>query len=208
MSITGVSSSNLFSADPQSGPSAAQKLKQEFQQLGTDLQAGNLSAAQADFATLQKNGPQNNAQSNTENGSQNGSTASAQGSSSVATALQKLSTDLQAGSLSAAQADFSTLQQDVQGQTSQGGGRHGHHRHHGGGSENSDSTSTSSSSGSDSANPIGQLFAQLGQALQSGNLTAAQTAYSTLQKDFENFTQQGNGSASTTAGTTGVSVRA
>jgi len=186
MSVTGVSSSNLFSFDPQAGPPAAQKLKQEFQQLGSDLQAGNLSAAQADFATLQQSAPQNNTQSNTENGAQNGSTASGQNTNPLVKAFQQLATDLQSGNLSAAQADFSTLQQDVQSQVSQGGGHHGHHRHHGGGAESSTAAS------SDNSNSIGQLFTQLGQALQSGNLTAAQTAYSTLQSDLQDYAQQKN----------------
>jgi hypothetical protein len=35
------------------------------------------------------------------------------------------------------------------------------------------------------------LFDQLGQALQSGNLTSAQQAYTTLQQDFQQFSQSG-----------------
>jgi hypothetical protein len=51
---------------------------------------------------------------------------------------------------------------------------HNHHHHHVGGSGGS---------------AIHQLLSQLGQSLQSGNLTAAQQAYSTLLQEF----QQSNG---------------
>jgi len=55
-----------------------------------------------------------------------------------------------------------------------------HHHHHGGGGE---------------ASAISQEMQQLGQALQSGNLTSAQQAYSTLQQDFQQA-GQGNGQQS------------
>ena len=38
-----------------------------------------------------------------------------------------------------------------------------------------------------SQNPINQLFALLGHALQSGNLSSAQTAYATLQQNFQSL---------------------
>jgi hypothetical protein len=37
-----------------------QQFQQEFQQLGQDLQSGNLFAAQEDLGTLQQYGPQTN----------------------------------------------------------------------------------------------------------------------------------------------------
>jgi hypothetical protein len=57
MSVTGISSngaSNLASF--QSGSSTRQQFEKGFQQLGKDLAAGNLSAAQAEFASLPKPG--------------------------------------------------------------------------------------------------------------------------------------------------------
>lgn len=45
MSTTGITSS-MFSE--------LQQFQQEFQRLGQDLQSGNVSAAQSDFATLEK----------------------------------------------------------------------------------------------------------------------------------------------------------
>jgi outer membrane protein assembly factor BamD (BamD/ComL family) len=168
MSVSGISSSSLFdlleSASPQS---QKQQVQQEIQQLGKDLSAGNLSAAQADFATLQKDALQ--------------TTSSSSQSNPIAQAFQQLAQDLQSGNLSGAQQDFSTIQQDIQ---SQGGG---HRRHH-----------TQDSSGSQQ-NPVAQLFSELGQALQSGNLSAAQTAYTTLQEDFQSASANGAPTSSSTA---------
>ena len=61
MSASGISLSSLLDYNAQSTQSVQSKKQQfekEFQQLGTDLQSGNLSAAQSDFATLQQLGPQ------------------------------------------------------------------------------------------------------------------------------------------------------
>src|SRR5580704_12929162 len=85
--------------------------------------------------------------------------------------VQKLGQDLSAGNLSAAQEDFATIQQDLQSQSS--GGGHHHHSH------------AQDSSSSSQQNPLAQLFSELGQALQSGNLSAAQQAYTSLSQDFQ-----------------------
>ncbi len=183
MSVAGISSSNLFNFNAQS----VQNRKQEFQQLGQDLQSGNLSAAQADFATLQKNGPQAS------------STASSQNSNPVGQDVTQLAQDLQSGNLSAAQQDYTKVQQDFQNQTSLTQ-THSHHHHHHSGGESSSST-----------NSISQIMDQLGQALQSGSLSSAQQAYSSLQQDFKLFSQN-NGLSSTQTSTQsnsgGVSVSA
>jgi len=170
MSVSGISSSSLLELleSGTTGQSQKRQLQQEVQQLGKDLSAGNLSAAQADFATLQKDAPQATSQSN----------------NPIAQAFQKLAQDLQSGNLSAAQQDFSTVQQDVQAQAS---GGHHHHSH-------------GQSSNAAEQSPVAQLFAELGQALQSGNLSAAQQAYTTLQQDFQSgstsVTNSGTSSAS------------
>jgi outer membrane protein assembly factor BamD (BamD/ComL family) len=170
MSVSGISSSSLFDYNTQSVQNRKQQFQQEFQQLGQDLQSGNLSAAQADFATLQQLGPQTN------------STSSSQSSNAIAQEFSQLSQDLQSGNVSAAQKDYSTIQQDFQTHAGQA-----HHHHHGGGGSGESAVS--------------QLLSQLGQALQSGNLSAAQQAYSTLQQDFQQFTQT-NASNSTSASST------
>jgi hypothetical protein len=56
MSVSGFSNSPIDFRD-QSIQCNMQQFKQEFQQLGQDLHADNLSAAQADFVTLQQLGP-------------------------------------------------------------------------------------------------------------------------------------------------------
>ncbi len=81
-----------------------QQVQQDFQQLGQDLQSGNLSAAQTDFATLQQLDPQA------------GPVSSTQGNP-IAQAFSQLSQDLGASSLTAAQKDFATLQQEFQVRT-------------------------------------------------------------------------------------------
>jgi outer membrane protein assembly factor BamD (BamD/ComL family) len=174
MSVSGISSSTLFDLlGTTSAQSQKQQLQQELQQVGKDLSAGNLSAAHSDFATLQKDA------------SQPTSAALSSSSNPIAQAFQKLAQDLQSGNLSAAQQDFSTIQQDVQTRTSQ-------HHHHGPGQHTNSAPQTS----------IAESFSELGQALQSGKLSAAQQAYTTLQQDFQSVS--GNGAASSTAASGGV----
>lgn len=132
----------------------AQKIQSEFQQLGQDLQAGNLSQAQSDFSTLSQN-----------------VSSPLQSNSALAQAFGAMGTALQSGNVSAAQQAYTTLQQDIQ----QAGQGHHHHHHAGGGSE---------TSGSSTGSALSQLFGSLGSALQSGNLSTAQTAYSTLSQDL------------------------
>jgi len=164
MSVSGISSNNFVDYNTQSIQASMQQFRQEFQQLGQDLQSGNLSAAQTDFAALQQAGPQSI------------STSSTQSNTPIAQAFNQLSQDLKSGNLSAAQQDYQTIQQDFQSHAS----RAHHHHHSGGGNGGSEIT---------------QLLQQLGQDLQSGSLSAAQQAYSTLVQDFPQFGQS-NGVAS------------
>jgi hypothetical protein len=164
MSVAGISSSNLFNIND-SRRSVESEMKQEFAQLGQDLQSGNLSAAQTDFATLTQMGPQSTSSS---------SSSTAASNSPMAQAFAQLSKDLQSGNLSAAQQDFATIQQDMQSNAVQSGG-HRHHHHGGGG------------------NAISSLFSQLGQALQSGDLSTAQQVFSTMQQDFQQAGQSTSG---------------
>jgi hypothetical protein len=183
MSVSGISSSSLFNYySTQDVQNKMKQIQQEFQQLGQDLQSGNLSSAQSDFATLQQLMPQNN------------STSSAQSNNPIAQAFSQLSKDLQAGNLSAAQQDYTTIQQDFQNQAAQ---MHGHHHHHGGG-------------GSE-ASAISQLMTQLGQALQSGNLSTAQSVFSSLQQELQQLSQSGgtfSAQKSSQPSSTSISVNA
>lgn len=185
MSVSGISSSSFSDYGTQSVQNQRQEIQREFQQLGQDLESGNLSAAQSDFAALQQLVPQNNSNST-------------QSNNPIAQAFNQLAQDLQSGNLSAAQQDYTAIQQDFQNQAAQAGsqfsqsqGVHGHHHHHGGGDND--------------GSEISQLFDQLGQALQSGDLSTAQQVFSTLQQDFQQFGQANASSSSQTSSETGSS---
>jgi outer membrane protein assembly factor BamD (BamD/ComL family) len=103
MSIAGILSSSLFNQNSQAIASSQQSFQKEFQQLGQALQSGNLSAAQADFATLQQSSP---------------SASVTAAGNSITQAFSQLGKDLQSGNLTAAQQDFSNIQQNVSSQGS------------------------------------------------------------------------------------------
>jgi outer membrane protein assembly factor BamD (BamD/ComL family) len=179
MSVTGISSSSFYGG--QSIQDQMQQFQQEFNQLGQDLQSGDLTAAQSDFATVQSSSSQN--------------------SSPIAQAFSQLSQDLQSGNLTAAQQDYTTIQSDFQSRSSQIQSSQSqstpsqfiqehHHHHHSDGND---------SSSSNEASAISQLFSELGSALQSANLSNAQQAYSTLQQDLQQYTQGRSSSASTSS---------
>jgi outer membrane protein assembly factor BamD (BamD/ComL family) len=179
MMASGISASGLSDYANQS---SLQQLLQEFQQLGKDLQAGNLTAAQSDFVTLQQDLPQSSVASASQTGTASASSSqtSNQSSDPIAQTFAQLASDLQSGNLTAAQQDYSTLKQDFQSaaaQGSQGTELHSHHHHHSG----------SSSSDSSGSGAIGQLLNELGQDLKTGNLSAAQQTYQSLQQDMKQF---------------------
>ena len=188
MSISSVTGTAFFSAiretqAEQNGQSKFQQIQSEFQQLGSDLQAGNLTQAQQDFATLSQNFPAPQTQSQNKN-------------NPIANAFNALAQDLQNGNLSGAQQDFANLQQAAQQQQQQGGQVHHHHHHHGGGQQSSQ---------------IAQAFQSLGQALQSGDLSGAQSAFATLQQDLQQFnpfgsTAAASGTSSSAAQTAGTNL--
>jgi hypothetical protein len=180
MSVAGISSTSLFNYDAQNIQNQLQGFSQQFQKLGQDLQSGNLSAAQTDFATLPKAGPQATL------------TAAAQSNNPISQDFNQLSQDLKSGNISAAQQDYTKLQQGFQSQQATGG--HHHHHHGGGGSANSATS---------------QLLEELGQDLQTNNLTAAQQAYASLQQDLPLFAQSSGQSQTPSAlSASGFSVSA
>jgi outer membrane protein assembly factor BamD (BamD/ComL family) len=146
-----------------------------FQQLGQDLQSGNLAAAQSDFALLTQNALGNQLSS----------------ANTINQAFNTLGQDLQSGNLAAAQRDYATLRQDLQ-QNSGSSPVHHHHHHHGGSGQQTD--------------PISVAFGSLGQALQSGNLAAAQQAYSTIQADLSQFASTAGIGGGATSSTPGLST--
>jgi outer membrane protein assembly factor BamD (BamD/ComL family) len=163
MSVTAIGGGLSSALLSQSIQNRIQQFQHGFQQLGQDLQAGNLSAAQSDFTALQQAGNSN-------------SSSQTQRNNPALQDFQKLGQDLQSGNLSAAQQDFSNILQDSQTSTAQAPRHHHHHHADSGG------------------NAISQLFGQLGQSLQSGDLASAQQAYSALQQDFQQL-GQGTGQA-------------
>jgi len=169
MSVSGISSSNSLSQSMQAWQARAQKIQNEFQQLGQDLQAGKLTQAQSDFSTLSKN-----------------ILSPSQSNRALSPAFSALGTALQSGGLAVAQKAYTALQQGVQ----QAG--HGQHRHH---PEDNSQTTNASTGGS-----LSQLFASLGSALQSGNLSAAQTAYSSLEQGLTQFDSSSGTSSQSVAG--------
>jgi len=182
MSILGILGGNLLAAGaPQNTqntqnipgtPSAFQQIKAEFQQLGQDLQTGNLAQAQQDYTALSQTLP---------GGGQNSASLALQ-------AFNQLGQDLQSGNLQAAQKDYATFQQDTQQNAAQRAGGH-HHYHPAAGSQSS----------SQGPNPISQIFGTLSQDLQAGNLSGAQTAFATLANDLQQIGAFFTGSNGTSA---------
>ena len=176
MTVSGVSNSNVAQITAQNYQNRLQQVQSGFQQLGADLQAGNVTQAQQDFASLL----------------QVNSTSNQSGKSQVNQDLNTLGQALQAGNIADAQKAYSTLLQDAQSSQQAYRGHH-HHHHHGGGAQQN--------------NPISQAFGSLGSALQSGDLSGAQQAYSsivqTLQQYGLNFASV---SAAAGAQTTGSSL--
>ena len=114
MSVSAISSSTLAASVNQSIQNKLRQFQQEFQQLGADLQTGNLSAAQQDFSTLPGLA------------SQSSSSAASPSSNPIAQAFNQLAQDLQSGNISGAQQDYSNLKQDFQ----KAGQGHNNLRHH------------------------------------------------------------------------------
>ena len=145
--------------------------------MGQDLQAGNLAQAQTDFTALKKDFPE--APSAIQGAAQQGVAqqgVAQQGpaqtdSGTVQPRFQQLSQDLKAGNLAAAQADFATLRQDLQPGNGLATRPHRHPRYADGSAANT--------------NGIAQVLTQLGQALQSSNISAAQQSYTTLLQEFQ-----------------------
>jgi len=202
MSVSGISATGLAAAGSQATPGKGAQVYSEALQLGRDLYAGNLSAVQSDYATLQKLVPDASsasAQANnpyakdlTEIGTdlQVGNLSGARQiyaqvrdvihPEAVHKQFQQLGTDLQSGNLSTAQADYSQLKQILP-------------------ETNSPSTAQ---------NPaLAAAFNQIGTDLQAGNLPAAQQVYGQIQQAFQLEGQSVSlNSAQTTAILTGVSV--
>jgi len=128
MSVSGILASNTLSQIWQNWQAQAQKVQTEFQQLGRDLQAGNLGQAQSDFSALSQNVSSRLQSTNSlpqalsfprsthHHHHYVGVGSPGSPSDTETTLLQQFSSlgsALQAGNLAAAQAAYATLQQDL-----------------------------------------------------------------------------------------------
>ncbi len=171
MSISSIVASSLFQPTVTQGvQNKFQKIQSEFQQLGQDLKAGDLSGAQKDFATLIQDLPI----SQTQGGASSGGAAQA---------LQVLGQDLQSGNLAAAQGDFAAIQRKAQER-----GQAQLHRHHHDGQNGVVAGSQISA--------VKQDFSALGVALQGADVPSAQRAYSALQSALQQALPELTGSRS------------
>ena len=162
MSIAGISSTSWLNPTSQTIQNNFQQFRKEFQQLGQDLQTGNVSAAQQDFATLQQLTPQSSAAS------------PLQSNSPISQDFNQLAQDLKSGNMSAAQQDYTKIQQDFQSRAVQAH----HHHHHGGGS--SEITQLLNQLGQDlqsgTLSDAQQVYATLQQDLQQFGLISGQNS--------------------------------
>lgn len=110
----------------------------------------------------------------------------------VAQELQQLGQDLKSGNLPAAQSDFATLRQDAQPSLD----AVLHHRH------------PRFQEAAASQGQTAEVFRQLGQELQSGNIAAAQQTYAALLRDFQQSGATGVAGSDSGRVTGGISVSA
>jgi len=150
MSVSAISTNSLIPSSNQNTPINLQQFQKEFQQLGSDLQNGNLSTANQEFSSLQAIVP--------------ASTSASQSQSPVVQTFNQLGQDIRSGSLPAAQQDYGTLKTNLQKIAL----NHSHHRVH-------DPMETS------------QGDFQLGQTLQASNASTAQSAYSSLLQEIQQY---------------------
>jgi len=168
MSISSISAStNTYQAYQTSGQNNLKQIQQEFQDLTTALQSSDLTGAQKAITDLQQLMPNSSAGNQTQN--------------AFATDLNALGQALQSGDVSDAQADFTKLQQDAQ--SVQG---HHHHHHHNPSVSAQSTTGIQTDNGQQgsSQNPLSTDLNAVGQALQSGDLSDAQSAFAKLQQDM------------------------
>jgi hypothetical protein len=121
-----------------------------------------------------------------------GASPTAQGGGSFQQDMAQLGQMVNSGDLSGAQSLYQSMQAKMQG--------HHHHHHHGGSTQGSSSTGTSTGSApsttgtSSTGNPgsaggFASAFQALGAALNSGDLAAAQSAWTNLSSGFQGSTQ-------------------
>jgi hypothetical protein len=173
-----MSISGILSSSNQCQIGGANSLQQNFQQLGQALQSGNLSSAQSDFATLQA------AFSQPATTSGNATSSTSATANPLNQAFSQLASDLQAGNLSAAQKDYSTVQQTL-------------HSAHGTISRGRFNPQNQAGGGvSGGQNALLQELSQISQnpSTASSTLASAQQGYATVQQELQQFALSGTAS--------------
>jgi outer membrane protein assembly factor BamD (BamD/ComL family) len=169
MSISALSSNLISDLAPQQWQNPFEAIKQDFQQLASALQSGNLSGAQSAYANIQQllQGSQGSSASNT--------SSTSTGSNTLQNDFLALGQALQSGDLSTAQNAFAQLQSDFQASRQSGGA----------GAAPGTQAQGDQYVASQEQNPAEQAlqdYTQLASDLQSGNLTGAQSDYANLQQ--------------------------
>jgi outer membrane protein assembly factor BamD (BamD/ComL family) len=209
MSITSVSSGSSYATQDD-----FQERKKAFDTLGKDLSSGDLKSAQADFAKLQKDAPSglssssktssgttgsndfntlaadlksgdisgaqqaySNIQKTIAQNSKGGPNGTQQGpSDEVKKDFETLSSALKSGDLSSAKSAFADIQKHMPQAPDPG--------------DSTPSTSSSSTTSTATENPVEKEFAALSTALNSGDLSSAQSAFATIQSQMQQGSAQ------------------
>ncbi len=173
-----MSISSISGIDTTAAQAALKQRMEDFKALGQALQSGDLKSAQGAFQALENDIQQSQA------AMQSGSAAQ---SNPIAQDMNTIQQALQSGNLDAAKQAFQDLQQKL-------AAHHGHHHHH------HAAAATSGAGDNDAATPLSQLLQKLGSALNSGNTSDAQQAFTNLQNTLQQVMSGGATGASPWAG--------
>jgi hypothetical protein len=177
-----MSVSSISGIDTSAAQAALKQRMEDFKALGQALQSGDLKGAQSAFQALENDIQQSQA-------AMQSSSAAGQ-NNPIAQDMNTIQQALQSGNLDAAKQAFQDLQQRL-------AAHHGHHHHH------HAAAATSGTADNDAGTSISQLLQSLGNALNSGNTSAAQQAFTNLQNTLQQAAPAGSTGASPWAGGTG-----
>lgn len=183
MSISPLSASLLSDLSQTHRQNPFQEVRQDFQQLASALQSGNLSDAQSAYSSIQQ--VLQSAQGSS------GAASGSNGTNTIQNDFSALGQALQSGDLTQAQSAFAQLQSDAQS------ARQARSSDTAGTAQAQDQYVSSTAQNLSPAQQVQQDYAQLASALQSGDVTGAQTAYTALQQALG--AQTGNSTSPTTA---------
>jgi len=192
MSISALSSSLVTDLSQQHRQNPFEQIQQDFSQLASALQSGNLTDAQSAYSSIQQLLSANQNSSGTNN--------SASGSNAVQSDFAALGTALQSGDLTQAQSAFAQLQTALQPPSQSGANGSG------AAAEVQDQYVSSTSQTLTPEQQVEQNYSQLASALQSGNLTSAQSAFSALDEALQTQTSSSSSATSPLSSTAASSI--